>query len=500
MSAWAHPILSCAATREFEARRFGDDDASAWAAMRQAGTAVGRAILRDFQEVGAWSASARVVVLVGKGHNGGDALLAAAELLRTMPAARVSVAFAFGERALRSLAVAAWRTLSETAPERVAILREIGDAGPCDVLIDGVFGFQYRPPVPPAVAMLLTKANALPARLRVAVDLPSGWDGPGAFRADFTYATGIVKSPVFDTPAAGRVRYLDLGFFQQTVDQTEWADGDAVVTDDVLAPLRGLRPSASDKRSYGHLYLVGGSRGFPGAILMSVLAAVRSGTGLVTAGVPESLVPAYLARCPEAMWVGLPETPEGGLALDGRLEVLGGLGRATALVIGPGLGRSPETLMLARELVSAATVPLVIDADALQADIVSLGRACRVLTPHAGELARIAGPMPVRTWARETGHVVVEKGPTTWVHGGGRAYASLTGGPVLARGGSGDLLAGLIGGQLAQTPTDPLGAAVRGAYWHGAAADALARCFGQVAVNTTQLLDFLPVALRDAGA
>ena len=116
------------------------------------------------------------------------------------------------------------------------------------------------------------------------------------------------------------------------------ADTDRVLTT-AAGPLAGLRPPQSDKRSQGHLLVLGGSRSYPGAVLMTVLAALRSGAGLVTAFVPESLAPAFAARAPEAMWVGWPETPDGGLALEGRHLLRTRDWRANALVIGPGLGR-----------------------------------------------------------------------------------------------------------------------------------------------------------------
>jgi NAD(P)H-hydrate epimerase len=138
----------------------------------------------------------------------------------------------------------------------------------------------------------------------------------------------------------------------------------------------------------------------------------------------------------------------------------------------------------------------VIDADAVQPEIVDSGKGPRILTPHAGEFARIGGGDDVESYARRSGNCVLLKGPVTRVVFGRTVYHSFFGGPVLARGGSGDVLAGLIGGLLAQTPGEPLVAAARGAVWHGMAADCLARASGQTPVCVTQLLDFLPAALR----
>jgi len=185
---------------------------------------------------------------------------------------------------------------------------------------------------------------------------------------------------------------------------------------------------------------------------------------------------------PEAMWIGWPETAEGGLALAGHYLMRERLGRATALTIGPGLGREPETLALVRDIVANAPVPVVLDADALQSDIVRAGSAPRVLTPHAGEFARIAGGASLREFCGANGATVVRKGPVTCIGAAETVYHSCFGGPVLARGGSGDLLAGLIGGLLAQAgavaerPPVPRGsesasatlqAAARGVVWHG---------------------------------
>ncbi len=498
----SHPILTSEATRALEAKLFGGDEAKEWAAMQRAGRAVAAAVLRDFEEIGGFPPQGRVLVLVGKGHNGGDAMIAARAIQEHFPQARAEVIFVFGDRALRPLAARAWREWvqggSAGGPPGVTANAGGSPALPAyDLCLDGIFGFQFRPPAEPRVAELIARVNALPIRLRAAVDLPSA----GLFRADFTYATGCVKTTVVGAPEAGRVRYLDLGFFPDVARGGDPRPGalnlatERVLTSAVLAPLAGFRVSSSDKRTFGHLFVVGGSRNYPGAVLMTVLAALRSGAGLVTAFVPESLVPAFAAHAPEAMWVGWPETPGGGLALEGEHLLRVRLARATAMVLGPGLGREPETLALAASIVGASTVPVVIDADALQPDIVRAGTMPRIVTPHAGEWMRIeasvSGGAPVTQ---------VRKGPVTRiVAGDGTVYHSFFGGPVLARGGSGDILAGLIGGLLAQTPDDPLLAAARGVVWHGCAADLLARARGQLSVSVTQLLDFLPAALRDSG-
>lgn len=508
----SHPILSCDEARRFETELFASDEAREWAAMQRAGRAIAAGVLRDFEEIGGFPADGRVLVLAGKGHNAGDAFIAAQSILETHPRASARIVTVFGERALRPLAARAWREFAHAVGDRATIIGDpaIDPGGSGYTLcLDGLFGFQFRAPADARITALLAQVNALSIRLRAAVDLPSA----DAFRADFTYATGAVKTPAF-SENAGRVRYLDLGFFRG-----DEPGADRVLTPAVLAPLAALRPARTDKRTYGNVFVMGGTRGTPGAILMTVLAALRSGAGLVTAFVPETLAPAYAARAPEAMWVGWPETADGALALEGQHLLEERLDRAAALVIGPGIGRGAETQALVRDVVRRSRVPLVLDADALQPEIVRAGQAHRILTPHAGELARIAGAgADLREFAAETGATVIAKGPVTRIVGGaghpptseagGRwqgagaatspVYHSFFGGPVLARGGSGDLLAGLTGGLLAHTPDEPLLAAARGAVWHGLAADALARAHGQTAVQVTQLLDYLPQVLREA--
>jgi ADP-dependent NAD(P)H-hydrate dehydratase / NAD(P)H-hydrate epimerase len=486
----AHPILTCAEAKEFEAELFGGSEEAEWSAMGRAGRGVADAVLRDFEEIGGFPEEGTVLVLAGKGHNAGDALIAARRITERFPQVCVEVVFVLGERVLRPLAMRAWRGLE--GREQAHSLREEG----YDLVIDGVFGFQFRAPLAAEVAKVLREVNALPVRLRAAVDMPSGLGEIDAFRADFTYATGIVKAPLLELANAGRLRYVDLGLFQDNgleqeakvchllSDKSDW-----VVTEGVLGALKGLRAARSDKRTYGHVLIVGGSRQYPGAVLMGVLAALRSGAGLVTAFVPESLAAAFAARAPEAMWVGWPETPDGGLALEGGHLLQEKRDRADVLLIGPGLGREAETLALAKDIVGESRIPVVIDGDALQPEIVAAGDAPRILTPHAGEYARIEKRIPANA-------VTIHKGPLTCVEAGGVRYHCLAGGPVLARGGSGDLLAGLTAGLLAQGPDDPLAAACRGALWHGLAADKLARAQGQVAVNTTQLLDHLAGVLR----
>jgi len=494
------PVLSTADAGAFEAVLFGGDRRKEWKAMLRAGRSVADGILRDMGEVGGFAGGGRVLVLAGRGNNAGDALIAATEILERFPRASAEVVFAFGSRRLKPLAARAWRGLREAGRGRVRPVAAKALSGRFELCIDGIFGFQYRPPLPAEARVSIEASSRLRIRMRAAVDLPTGWKEAGAFRADFTYATGTVKDPILGCANAGRPRYVDLGFYPGAPFEARATKGDWVLLAGVLESVAGLRPAGSDKRSQGHLVLVGGSEGLPGAILMASLASLKSGAGLVTACVPRTLAPAFAARVPEVMWVGLPETRGGGLAPAGFARIMAMVGRATALAIGPGLGRDPATQALALKVVKASTVPLVIDGDALQARIVRAGVAPRILTPHAGEYKRISDGAGLRKLCSELPAVVIQKGPVTGISDGGAVFHAFAGGPVLSRGGSGDILAGLTGGLLAQGPGDPLAAACRAALWHGMAADLLARSKGQAAVRTLQLLDFLSPALRESAA
>lgn len=501
----SHPVLSCPEAKAWEARLL-PDAAAEWAAMERAGAALARAVVEDFRELGGFPPAARVLVLAGKGNNGGDAQIAAAELLRLFPQATADVVFAFDGVPLRPLAQQAWdRLRGEAFQSRVRVVP--GARGPAflstayDLCLDGIFGLQFRLPLAEPVAELLAKVNSHPRlRVRAAVDLPSGLGEEEAgtiFRADFTYATGIVKSPALRPAAApfvGRLRYLDLGFFAGDAPGTE-----RILLPAILAPLAAPRPAQTDKRTYGHLLVVGGSLAYPGAVVLAVRAALRSGVGLVTAFVPASLVPDYAARHPEAMWVGCPVNAAGALTPVALDLIRPRLSRATALVAGPGLGADADALALVSQLAAEAPVPVLLDADALRPEVVAQrGNKPFIVTPHAGEWERIKDLWSGKSHPPPAEGVVVAKGPITRIRGAGATYYSLLGGPVLARGGSGDVLAGLTGGLLAQEPRDLLLAAGRGVVWHGCAADLLARTRGQVAVELSEILEQLGPALASS--
>lgn len=526
-----HPVLSCREAVELEKGLLRGESDLEWKAMNRAGSALAEALLKDWREIGGPPESPRILILAGKGHNAGDAFLAVREILTVRPGARVDVLFCLGEDSLNPLARRAWTLLAGEAANtgRVHLVSLDGEGDVprqlnerCGkryhLFLDGLFGMNFRPPFHSPMDTVVAWCNEdLKADLRAAVDLPSGLsDEPTdlVIRADFSYMTGSPKRPLFEPAQAewcGRLRYLDLGFFEGGF---EGSIERKVILPQVLEPVKGLRGTMTHKRDYGHLLIAGGSRRMPGAILMSIMAAARSGVGLLTAAVPESLVSRFSTMVPEAMWIGCPETEEGGLALDGLHQLEKILAKTTAVLIGPGVGVEAETQAMLEELVNRIETPLVIDAEALQERLIERLRSRNdlrgkvAITPHAGEFARITGRKFAETgeegllrFCRDTGLLVLLKGPPfTRLCDGETISYGLPGGPVLARGGSGDILSGIAGSQVARSPSGIGDAMRRAIVWHGLAAEALAREFGQEAVRTTQLLDFLPRVLREKEA
>ena len=205
-----------------------------------------------------------------------------------------------------------------------------------------------------------------------------------------------------------------------------------------------------------------------------------------------------------------PEAPEGGLALEGYDLLRERLDRATALVIGPGMGREPETSALISKIVREISLPVVLDADALLPEVMEAvkerptGAGAVVVTPHLGEFNRLLSKSReviaeevLRQFCNEFNFVTILKGPTTRISDGSRIFYNCFGGPILARGGSGDILSGLTGSLLARPGADPLLSACQSVALHGRAADLLGRARGQMAVSTTDLLDFLAPAVRN---
>lgn len=514
------PVLSISEAREME-RSCLVDEVAEWSAMEAAGVGIAQGVLRDYQELRALPDAPRVLVLVGKGHNGGDALLAASEIMAQHPRSKVVCLLAENPEDMKPLALRALKSVegrvkveavgASGSKEWHERFDRLTDGEGFDICLDGLVGLSFKPPLDAKLSSLiqaLAKYQAI--ALRAAVDLPSGIgagpDSP-AFIADFTYATGSVKQAHMDSGwQCGRVRWIDLGFFKGN---ETYASNDYFLKDCILNPLRRFRPAMVDKRTFGHLFIVGGSSNMPGALLMGVQAAVRSGVGRVTAFAPQSMAASLAAQVPEAMWIPWPESENGTLSPRALPLLMERLGSATALVVGPGMGRDRNTEQVTQEIVSQAQLPIICDADSLSPRMLELLPKRKaawgpvMLTPHMGEfmmLAKVNKPVISNEFLKEfcqSNHVkMVLKSPQTRISDGQSVYYNTYGGAVLSRGGSGDLLAGLVGGNIAQNSEDYLESVGRAVVLHGRAAEALARVCGQVAVRTTDVLDYLSPVLR----
>ncbi|MEY4272507.1 MAG: hypothetical protein RL250_1373 [Verrucomicrobiota bacterium] len=488
------PVLSCAEAAAAEAAWIAGDARRSFDLMILAAAQLAVRCAGSLRRP-----ARRVLVLAGKGNNGADAILAASVFADA--GAEVTVVFAQGAPKAGQPATVwkrcgrAMRVAPATALPRLA-------RRPFCLILDGVLGQGFRGELPAGLAGFLRATDALEG-LRVAVDLPSGLGdeatGP-AFHADVTFSLGCLKRPLLAPRArrfVGRLRVLDLGLpFAPTAE--------SCATEAALAPLRRPRAADTEKRRQGRLLIVGGSDDFPGAVLMNTLAALRAGAGLVTTALPRTLVPRAAPAIPEAMWRGLATDRRGALATAAFAKLRPALANKDALLAGSGMG--PDAGPFLRRLVRAYAGPLVLDADALRPDIVAAARRPDplVLLPHAGEFKRLSGrtmsPANGRAYARAQDAIVVLKGPVTCVTDGRRTVHLPFGGPVLARGGSGDLLAGIVAAVLARRAAlglDAFDAVVMAAVWHGRAADLLGESSGEEAVRTTDVLAGLSAALRD---
>ena len=507
------PILTCEESLAFEKKYFDGDEDLEWQAMNKAGEGVGDALLRDMRELRTIPHRPRVLALVGKGHNGGDALIATKRFLRTIPTARAVILPLANWEDCRPLTRRAWEELEDLAEKRIEVIDPSTDLMQelekkvedrlFDALFDGLLGMQaklpLRDPIPDIIKWVNDSDKIV---VRASIDMPTGVTGAGTenpLRADFTYCTGIVKKPVLDSVNAeyvGRIRYLNLDFF---TDDKHQENKSRVLPSNALRELRRLRPVVGDKRSHGHLFMLAGSRELGGASMMAAQGALKSGVGLLTVGIPESLHASFVAQLPEAMWVPLPETPNGCLALEGLGKIRQFLDRATALTAGPGLGLEKETHSLVREVCNLFDGSTLLDADALRPEIFEKLKNPQnvVITPHAGEFERLAAGTDPKEWIRENPCTLVLKGSHSQILQGQQEMYCLGGSSVLARGGSGDILTGIMATLLAKKTYSLMDAACLAVQWHGRAAEVLARQHGQEAIFATEILNYLSFALRN---
>jgi len=389
--------------------------------------------------------------------------------------------------------------------------------------VDAVLGTGFKPPLKGLELATLEwlKGSTAPV---LAVDLPSGWfaDETGATVAGPVFPADAVIT--FTAPKPAHVfgqltRHWDQPIVVAPIGSPDEAVVSALRLDwagSALSLTQAPRAAAANKGNFGHVLVVGGSVGKSGAPAMAALGALRAGAGLVTAAVPTPVLELVAAVAPELMTWPLMATAAGQIATENlALEQITALTAGkTVLAIGPGLGENPETVKFTIGLLSATNIPAVIDADALnmlatQPKLLAKlakGRTL-VLTPHPGEMARLAGITiaevqadrlgVARDFAQRNGVTLVLKGARTLIaHPDGRVAVNTTGNPGMAKGGSGDLLSGLIAGLLAQYPNDPARAVEAAVTLHGLAGDLAVREADEHTLLATDSLAQLARAFR----
>lgn len=481
MEPWLDPLYDAEGMRAVDRWAIEDQGVPGAELMEAAGTALAEAVAGLAPE-------GPVRILCGKGNNGGDGRIA--------------------ERHLREMGFEV---------ESVAVFEDDGrdlsawldGAG---VAVDAIFGtgFSGKPREPAAAAIAALNRSGAPV---VACDIASGIDASTgevegeAVEADLTVTFHAAKLGQRIAPGkwhTGELGVVPIGIPDGApVDPSGGTIGLAALA---LAPARGPR---STKFSSGQVTIAGASRGLTGAVQMASRAAIRAGAGYATVAVPADLEPVFEAGQPEVMSVGCPGG-DGCLAPASLKPLLRSFERAAAGVFGPGLGRDPGSVELAREAVTAIEAPLVLDADGLnafaaEAERIAARKAPTVLTPHEGELGRLLDRpaaevgahrlASARELARTAGAVVVLKGDDSIVTDGERIAVNALSAPALATAGTGDVLSGIVAALLARG-LEPFAAACAGVLAHARAGrDATLRIGAAESVIATDVIDSIPVAL-----
>jgi NAD(P)H-hydrate epimerase len=468
--------------------------------MRAASAAVAGFAREQFPKV------QRVTVLCGRGNNGGDGMMTA-RMLATA-GMKVTTILLGTPEGMAGDAAAAWRELASPAHGLIHVVKSAEElaqyksALDTDLIVDAVVGTGFTPPLKGMALAALEWIQGNPAPV-LAIDLPSGWPAD-SFKASLDTsvfpADGVIT---FTAPKPAHVFGQLTRRWDQPIVIAPIGSPDVAIVSELQLTWAGsahalteqARPADSNKGKFGHVLVIGGSVGKSGAPAMTSLTAMRAGAGLVTAAVPAPVLPQVSAYAPELMTWPIPANSAGQIASKGLTpELFESLTTGkTVIAVGPGLGQGPGVVKLLTSVFAETKIPVVIDADALntlaanpqlRAKLGKLGKEGRtlVLTPHPGEMARLAGKtvaeiqanrlQVARSFAQKNGVTLVLKGWRTLIaHPDGSVAVNTTGNPAMAKGGSGDMLTGLIAGLLAQYQNETARAVEAAVYLHGLAAD-----------------------------
>ncbi|MBM3293939.1 MAG: NAD(P)H-hydrate dehydratase [Candidatus Aminicenantes bacterium] len=485
--------------------------------MENAGRGIVDVLLTRFPRV----ERERVVVVAGRGNNGGDGLVVARHLRNRggnpvvlLLAAKEEVK---GDAAL-NLAVAEKSGVDVRDASTDLCWKKVRPAlAEATVIIDAIFGTGLTKPAEGLFAEAIGDINKA-SGFKIAVDIPSGLSsdtfkviGP-AVKADLTVTLAAPKVVHIFPPAQESVGDLvcaDIGM-PPSLFENESLRLEMVEKKDV-SPFFRKRKRDAHKGSYGHVFILSGSLGKTGAAVMVAKAAYRTGAGLVTVGTPAGCVPIIAKSMVELMTEPLTETKEKTLSAEALPRIMGLLEGKYAAVIGPGISTHPSTADLVRSLIPRLKIPAVIDADGLNdlaedPSLLKKASAPLVLTPHPGEFARLTGRTTqevldgrlelVPRFAREHALYLVLKGYRTLIAApDGRVFVNPTGNPGMATGGSGDVLSGMIASFIGQEP-DFLGAILAAVYLHGLSGDLAAARLSERALIAGDIIRFLPPAIK----
>ena len=467
--------------------------------MENAGCRVTEFLERSFAPL----ASQRIVVVCGKGNNGGDGLVIARQLWTRFHPASLHVLLAAAGSEFKGDAATNWKTLQALGiPAERQLTPEMR---PATLVVDALLGTGLEGPAEGRALELIREINsAFPLARIVSVDVPSGLHPAGeSVRAGYTVTLSAPKVELALPPTcdwAGEVIVAPIGIPPALVenDEAHWLN---LVEPAMFAELLRDRPRGANKGTFGHVHVIGGGPGKGGAAAMAGAAALRAGSGLVTVATnprERSTVTTLMPELMTATWS----------------DRIGQIDAHHVLAVGPGLGHTEEAEDLARKLFNSAPTPMVADADALNALALTpfhgSGRF-RVLTPHPGEMSRLTGASVAdvqsnrvdiaRRFAKQRACVVVLKGERTVIAlPDGRVYVNPTGTPAMATAGSGDILTGIIAGLLAQFPERHEESVLAAVWLHGRAGEIGALELGEMGFSAMDLLRYLPQAIRSARA
>jgi NAD(P)H-hydrate epimerase len=478
------------------------------------------------------TAGKKVIILCGGGNNGGDGLVIARELHNQGREVEVYLSVKPHElkgdakvnyTAAKKFGVSILPVKSFISGYRSLVKREC-------LIVDALMGTGLSKDVRPLLSDIIQKINQLPCPV-IAVDIPSGISSDSgrvmgcAVKARYTVTFGLPKRGHFFYPGAdytGQLFIEDIGF-PTVLLESEKIKINLVQNSDAVS-LLPKRPVYSHKGTYGHVLLIAGSRGKTGAALMAARACLKSGAGLVTIGVPESLVNTFQSRVTEEMILPLPDKGSGTVSYEAAEPILSfAKKRAGVLAIGPGLSLNKDISGLVCKLIAESNIPVILDADGINAvsgkqRILKKSRAPVILTPHPGEMAGLLrrnteyitlGADRIRKdienkrvetalkFAKKTKTCLVLKGvPTVTATPEGKVFINSSGNQGMATAGTGDVLTGLIASFLAQK-MQPQDAAVAGVYMHGMFGDAAAARKGARSLVASDIINIMPAVLRN---